>query len=147
MMERVKIMFGNDDAAAAGNNLPSLANLGSPRSNFQRFGSQEEGSYAESFQPITSTAESTEPQSIPQQRSSILSNAMPRQAWSDEMSYDDTQTIIEDIEELQKDKDKDLRDRDHSLSGMFSSTNILRLLTSRITLYKFIIAIWRYLCS
>ena len=120
LMERVKIMFGTDEAAN-GNNMPSLSNLaGTLRTNLHRLGSQDDGSYAESFNAITSN-ETSEPMSILPQRHT--DNMIPRQAWIEtEMSYDDTTTIIEDVEELQrdKDKDKDLRDRDHSLSGKFA---------------------------
>lgn len=76
--------------------------------------------YTESYQAISSS----EPVSIGGDGRSpaILSNTatLPRAGcWESEMSYDDTTTIIEDVEELQRDdKEKELRDRDHSLSGM-----------------------------
>lgn len=132
LMERVKIMFGNEDQAASGtgqqqpqppqSSLSTLA--GTFRANLARFGSQEaeEGGGTASFQ-----ATSTELYGQPQRSSAIDldgSQRTARQAWTNnanfetEMSYDDTTTIIEDVEELQKtDKEKELRDRDHSLSG------------------------------
>lgn len=122
-MERVKIMFGTDESTAA-NNMSSLSNLaGTLKANLQKFGSNEEATFTETFNTVTSN-ETSEPLSIFPQRNDTLSNLIPRQTWIEtEMSYDDTNTILEDVEELQKDKEKDkeLRDRDHSLSGMWRS--------------------------
>ena len=118
LMERVKIMFGTDEAT---NNMPSLTNLaGTLKANFQKFFSSEDAIFNETYN-ITTSTDSSGPMSILPQRSDTLSNLVPRQAWIEtEMSYDDTNTILEDVEELQKDKEKDKEMRDHSLTGMLA---------------------------
>ena len=60
---------------------------------------------------------------------SSLSNRQDR--WIEtEMSYDDTTTIIEDVEELQKDNNKDKNNRDQSLSGILKFLIFFNLLNS-----------------
>lgn len=108
LMERVKIMFGTDDGLTSNSSI-NLANLaGTLKSNLPKISPNEYAGnehYPESLPPLT--------------RPESLASSMPRQAWLEtEMSYDDTTTIIEDVEELQRDKEKELRDRDHSLSGL-----------------------------
>lgn len=132
LMERVKIMFGSDEQQSTPgqsqqqqlqNQQSSLSNLaGTFRTNLARFGSQEAEGAVASFQEIFGQRSSAIDLDSGSSSGGIASR--PRQAWSNnanfetEMSYDDTTTIIEDVEELQKaDKEKDLRDRDHSLSG------------------------------
>jgi len=120
LMERVKIMFNTDEALSA-NNLSSLSNLaGTLKSNLQKFGSNDDTSYSEAFNAINTNETSGSLSIYPERNSDNIVNSVPRQAWLEtEMSYDDTTTIIEDVEELQRDKEKEARDRDHSLSGTF----------------------------
>lgn len=129
-MERVKIMFGTEDALNSSTlnsaNLASLA--GVVKSNLQKFNANiEEASEAQSKEPINQINVTSNDYNETMMSQSDL-NSMQRQNWLEtEMSYDDTSTIIEDVDELQKDNAKDSKDRDQSLSGKQSSIDFFSL--------------------
>lgn len=113
VMERVKIMFGNEDGAASNLNSINLVNLQQLKSKF----AEEMIETTETFPTIVSSVvvEPDQPRNTER-----VTAPQTRQAWLEtEMSYDDTTTIIEDVEELQKvERDnREIRDRDQSLSG------------------------------
>lgn len=115
LMERVKIMFADDGS----NNLSSInfTNfVGTLKANLHRLSLSEDGGGPGSELQFIEPTE-LQPALVPPDSIVKSSN---HQTWNleTEMSYDDTTTICEDVEDLQRDKDKDLRDRDASLSGM-----------------------------
>lgn len=107
-------MFGNEDASASNLNSLNLANLQQLKSKFAEEMIETTDAY-----PTIASSTTVEPDQ-PRNTERLAAAPQARQAWLEtEMSYDDTTTIIEDVEELQKvDRDnRDIRDRDQSLSG------------------------------
>lgn len=138
LMERVKIMFGTDESTNSNTNNNNAINqtkenLASVfKSNLQRLTTNEDNLDNYDLTGIDADDHLDHHQNTTLALSSdmnrageSLSNSLARQAWIEtEMSYDDTTTIIEDVEELQKDKFSSTNNnRDQSLTGILLSNN------------------------
>ncbi|KPM07010.1 JNK-interacting protein 3-like protein [Sarcoptes scabiei] len=134
LMERVKIMFGTDESTNSNTNNNNAINqtkenLASVfKSNLQRLTTNEDNLDNYDLTGIDADDHLDHHQNTTLALSSdmnrageSLSNSLARQAWIEtEMSYDDTTTIIEDVEELQKDKFSSTNNnRDQSLTENF----------------------------
>ncbi|XP_046910833.1 JNK-interacting protein syd isoform X3 [Dermatophagoides farinae] len=130
LMERVKIILGTDmdNKDQSLKEPPNFSNLsGVFRTNLQKFVSNEDNmenydlSGMSTMTPRVDDDDSfihSNNSFVTSAGTSSLSNRQDR--WIEtEMSYDDTTTIIEDVEELQKDNNKDKNNRDQSLSENF----------------------------
>ncbi|XP_075676171.1 JNK-interacting protein syd isoform X2 [Dermatophagoides pteronyssinus] len=130
LMERVKIILGTDmdNKDLSSKEPPNFSNLANIfRTNLQKFASNEDNMENYDLSGMSTTNARVDDDDvghsfIHQSSNSFVTSdgASNRQdRWMEtEMSYDDTTTIIEDVEELQKDNSKD-KNRDQSLSGKF----------------------------
>lgn len=141
LMERVKIILGTDmdNKDQSLKEPPNFSNLsGVFRTNLQKFVSNEDNmenydlSGMSTMTPRVDDDDSfihSNNSFVTSAGTSSLSNRQDR--WIEtEMSYDDTTTIIEDVEELQKDNNKDKNNRDQSLSGILKFLIFFNLLNS-----------------
>ncbi|OTF82841.1 hypothetical protein BLA29_005575 [Euroglyphus maynei] len=133
VMERVKIILGidGDNKDLSLKEAPNFSNLANMfRTNLQKFVSTEDNMENYDLSGMSTTNQRVDDDDdgvghpyIHQSNHSFVTSdsASNRQdRWIEtEMSYDDTTTIIEDVEELQKDNSKDKNNRDQSLSGIF----------------------------